>query len=392
MKEISNKVICTAGYSLVQFVTWSYYAIVLAFASNVLYDFGFSDSRISLFMGAFTALSVAVQVFTGELLSRVKKWDVAGVLVLFGTVMLLCAAVLLMHGCNHILTVCMFGVVCMLLQTLPSLANSMGMDSIRRGAPTDYSIARGIGSLGYSVTALLTGALVRQLGVDSVHMLTIGVSILLIVSALWYKWAIRDLEETASEEIREKKASFFSRYPRFAVFLLGMAFLCVSHGLLCNFMFQIMISRNGGAMEQGIATAISSLVELPIMFGFPFMLKKLRCDKWVRIAGFCMLLKPLMILLAGAPGGIYLAQATQSVGYGLWVIGSVNYAERIVEQGESICAQSYHGAVTTVSTVLALSMGGMLIEHLGVQTMVMVSLICGLIGAMIVLLAAQKAE
>ena len=392
MKRISDKLNCTAGYSLVQFVTWSYYAIVLAFASNVLYEFGFSDSRISLFMGIFTALSVAVQVAAGELLSRIKKWDVAGVLVLFGAVMLLCAAVVLLPDCNRILAVGAFGVICMLLQTLPSLANSMGMDSIRRGAPTDYSIARGIGSLGYSVTALLTGVLVRRLGVAAVHMLTIGVSVLLILSAVWYRRTIRDLAEAESEENRESKGPFFSRYPRFAVFLFGMAFLCVSHGLLCNFMFQIMTSRGAGAMEQGVATSISSLVELPIMFGFPFMLKKLRCDKWVRIAGFCMLLKPLLILLANAPGGIYLAQATQSIGYGLWVIGSVNYAERVVDQGESIRAQSYHGAVTTVSTVLALSMGGVLIEYLGVQTMVMVSLGCSLVGAVIVLFAAQKTE
>lgn len=392
MKRISDKLNCTAGYSLVQFVTWSYYAVVLAFASNVLYKFGFSDSRISLFMGIFTALSVAVQVVAGELLSRIKKWDVAGVLVLFGAVMLLCAAVVLLPDCNRILAVGAFGVICMLLQTLPSLANSMGMDSIRRGAPTDYSIARGIGSLGYSVTALLTGVLVRRLGVAAVHMLTIGVSVLLILSAVWYRSTIRDLAEAESEENRESKGPFFSRYPRFAVFLFGMAFLCVSHGLLCNFMFQIMTSRGAGAMEQGVATSISSLVELPIMFGFPFMLKKLRCDKWVRIAGFCMLLKPLLILLANAPGGIYLAQATQSIGYGLWVIGSVNYAERIVDQGESIRAQSYHGAVTTVSTVLALSMGGVLIEYLGVQTMVMVSLGCSLVGAVIVLFAAQKTE
>lgn len=392
MKRISDKLNCTAGYSLVQFVTWSYYAIVLAFASNVLYEFGFSDSRISLFMGIFTALSVAVQVAAGELLSRIKKWDVAGVLVLFGAVMLLCAVVVLLPDCNRILAVGAFGVICMLLQTLPSLANSMGMDSIRRGAPTDYSIARGIGSLGYSVTALLTGVLVRRLGVAAVHMLTIGVSVLLILSAVWYRRTIRDLAEAESEENRESKGPFFSRYPRFAVFLFGMAFLCVSHGLLCNFMFQIMTSRGAGAMEQGVATSISSLVELPIMFGFPFMLKKLRCDKWVRIAGFCMLLKPLLILLANAPGGIYLAQATQSIGYGLWVIGSVNYAERVVDQGESIRAQSYHGAVTTVSTVLALSMGGVLIEYLGVQTMVMVSLGCSLVGAVIVLFAAQKTE
>ena len=120
------------------------------------------------------------------------------------------------------------------------------------------------------------------------------------------------------------------------------------------------------------------------------MLKMLRCDKWVKIAGFAMALKPLLILLSGSPLGIYAAQMTQGIGYGLWVIASVNYAERIVDAGESIRAQSYHGATTTISTVVALSVGGVLIDYLGVQFMVTVSLVCSLIGAVIVLFATEK--
>ena len=392
MKRVSAKWNCTLGYSLVQFATWSFYAIVLAFSSNVLYEFGFSDSAISLFLGVFTALSVAVQVAAAELLSRLRRLGVHRVLIVFSLVMLLCAVLLLSDRMPYLIRVGAFGVICMILQTLPSLANSMGMDTIRRGASTDYSFARGMGSLGYSMTALMTGALVRRLGVESVHLLTAGACLVMILAALWYRHAVGDQPEGEDGKTEQEQASFFRRYPRFGVFLLGMAFLCISHGLLCNFMYQIMLSRQGGAMEQGIATSISSLVELPIMFGFPFMLKKLRCDRWVRIAGFSVALKPLLILLAVAPAGVYLAQATQSIGYGLWVIGSVNYAERIVDQGESIRAQSYHGAVTTVSTVAALSMGGVIIQNLGVQTMLLLSLAFSLVGAVIVLFTAEKTK
>ena len=128
------------------------------------------------------------------------------------------------------------------------------------------------------------------------------------------------------------------------------------------------------------------------MFGFPFLLRKLRCDRWVRFAAFAMALKPLLILMSGNPEGIYLAQATQSIGYGLWVIGSVNYAERVVDAGESIRAQSYHGAVTTVSTVAALSTGGVIIDYLGTEVLLLVSLVCSLVGAVIVAFSAQKTE
>lgn len=383
---------CTGTYALLQAATWSFYAIIMAFSSNVLYEYGYSDSAISLIMGLSTALSVAVQVGSAELLSRKHTLGVDMVLILFGGILLLGGLALLLPGLGSGTAAILFGMLCMLLQTLPSLANSMGMDSIRRGAPTDYSIARGMGSLGYSASALLTGILVRRSGIRSVFVLTAVTSVLLMAAAFSYRRAVG--EQGAGEEVhrQEREGSFFRKYPRFGLFLFGMSFLCISHALLCNFMYQIMVSRSGAAMEQGIATSISSLVELPIMFGFPFLLKKLRCDRWVLFAAFAMALKPVLMLLSGSPDGIYLAQATQSIGYGLWVIGSVNYAERVVDQGESIRAQSYHGAVTTVSTVAALSTGGVILDWLGVNMLLIVSLVCSCVGALIVALSIQKTE
>ena len=57
---------CTGTYAVLQAATWSFYAIVMAFSSNVLYEYGYSDSAISLVMGLSTALSVAVQVGSGN--------------------------------------------------------------------------------------------------------------------------------------------------------------------------------------------------------------------------------------------------------------------------------------------------------------------------------------
>lgn len=383
---------CTGTYAVLQAATWSFYAIVMAFSSNVLYEYGYSDSAISLVMGLSTALSVAVQVGSGELLSRSRSVGVHTVLIFFGAVLMLGGLSLLLPGLLPWVAAVLFGMLSMLLQTLPSLTNSMGMDSIRRGAPTDYSFARGVGSLGYSVLALLTGAMVRKCGIRSVYILTAISGLVLMAAAYGYRKAACAQEEAKEEAVRKEKGGFLTRYPRFSVFLFGMSFLCVSHALLCNFMYQIMLTRGGEAMEQGIATSISSLVELPIMFGFPFLLRKLRCDRWVRFAAFAMALKPLLILVSGNPEGIYLAQATQSIGYGLWVIGSVNYAERVVDAGESIRAQSYHGAVTTVSTVAALSTGGVIIDYLGTEVLLLVSLVCSLVGAVIVAFSAQKTE
>ena len=383
---------CTGAYALLHSATWSFYAIVLAFSSNVLYEFGFSDSAISLFLGICTGLSVIIQLTAAEYLSRNPRLPVYRLLVLLGAVMLLGCAVLLIPAAPRFLQVLGFALPCIFLQMLPSFTNALGMDSIKHGAPTSYSLARGTGSLAYSASAMVTGVLVRSLGVRMVFWLAAIMAVLLMISAIWYHKAA-DVSLPPQETAKEaRKESFLRKYPRFALFLVGTVFLAVSHSLLCNFMFQIMLAKNGGTVEQGVATSISALVELPVMYGFPLLLRFLRCDKWVRFAAVSMVLKPLGILLATAPGGIYLAQATQMIGYGLLIIGSVNYAERIVEGGESIRAQSYHGSAVATSTLIALSIGGVIIDHFGVQAMVAVSLGCSVIGNCIIAFGIQKTK
>ena len=282
----------------------------------------------------------------------------------------------------------------MVLQMIPSFTNAMGMGAIERGSATNYSIARGMGSLGYSVLAYVTGVLVRLLGVEVVPAVSAAVAVMLIVSVIWfYLAAEKNLPDFGpSKKKIDHKSGFLRQYPRFAVFLVAMILLQFSHNLLSSFMFQIMQVKNGTAAEQGVATAISALVELPVMFFFPLMMRKLRCDKWVRIAGLAMAIKGIGILMAASPYGVYIAQATQMVGYGLLTIASVNYARLVVGLGESVRAQSYLGSTCTVGSFAALSTGGVICQYWGAQTMVLVSLILSLIGGTMILLTAQKTE
>ena len=282
----------------------------------------------------------------------------------------------------------------MVLQMIPSFTNAMGMDAIERGSVTDYSIARGLGSLGYSALAYVTGILVRYRGVTVVPAVAASVAAMMLVSVVWFHLvAERNLPDFGpSKKKLESKGGFLRQYPRFAVFLLASVLLQFSHNLLSSFMFQIMLVKNGTAAEQGVATAISALVELPVMFFFPYLMRKLRCDKWVRMAGFAMALKALAMLLSTNPYGIYAAQATQMVGYGLLTIASVNYARLVVGMGESVRAQSYLGATCTVGSFAALSTGGVICQYFGAQTMVLVSMVLALIGGTMILLTAQKTE
>ena len=389
-----NKWTCTISYTLLQIATWGFYAVIMAFSSNVLYGFNFRDSQISLLLGVSTVVAFVLQLVLAELVTRWRNLKVYMVLLVLGAVMLAGNLMVTMPRMPKAVAVSAFAVTCMVLQMIPSFTNAMGMGAIERGSATNYSIARGMGSLGYSVLAYVTGVLVRQLGVEVVPAVSAAVAVMLIVSVIWfYLVAEKDLPDFGpSKKKVDHKSGFLRQYPRFAVFLVAMILLQFSHNLLSSFMFQIMQVKNGTAAEQGVATAISALVELPVMFCFPLMMRKLRCDKWVRISGLAMAVKGIGILMAATPYGVYIAQATQMVGYGLLTIASVNYARLVVGLGESVRAQSYLGSTCTVGSFAALSTGGVICQYWGAQAMVMVSLILSLIGGTMILLTAQKTE
>ena len=270
-----NKWNCTISYTMLQIATWGFYAVIMAFSSNVLYGFDFTDSQISLVLGISTVVAFVLQLVLAELVTRWRNLKVYMVLVVLGTVMLVGNLLVLMPRMNKAVAVAVYAAACMVLQMIPSFTNAMGMGAIERGSATSYSIARGMGSLGYSVLAYVTGLLVRQKGAEMVPAVALAIAVVMIISVIWfYMAAERNLPEFDSPKKKiDRKTGFLRQYPRFAVFLIAMILLQFSHNLLCNFMFQIMQVKNGTAAEQGVATAISALVELPVMFFFTLMMR-----------------------------------------------------------------------------------------------------------------------
>lgn len=370
-------------------VCWGFYAVTMGFSSNVLHGFGFTDSKISVFLGICTALSCAAQLVLAEVVSQGKcrLWKI---LATIGGAILVGNLLLLLPGVPRAGAEMGLGLAVLLLLLLPALVNAAGMEAIHRGSPTNYSIARGIGSLGYSALAFATGTLVRQRGLDMVALMGALCAAALAVGAVWYHMAgERNLSQPVSAPKQEANRGFLRQYPMFAAFLLGSVFLQYSHNLVSNFLYQIMVTKQGTAQEQGIAAAICAFVELPVMFGFPLMARRCRVNRWVAFSGLFMAMKPIGILLAVNPMGIYLAQVTQMLGYGLYVISCVNYGEQVVSRGDSVRAQSYLGAACTLGNLLAMSSGGFLCQHFGVPVMVLASLAAALTGGIMTLFTAR---
>lgn len=388
---MNKKLQANLSYCLILGAMYGIYAIIFAFATNYLSSKGMTDSQTSVVLGATAAASCVLNIGIAELVSRIRKLKLYMVTLILTVLMLvgLCA----MLSDNTVVAIAGISLVCALLQMMPGMCNSLGMDAIAKGAPASFAIARGAGSLFYALAATFIGVLVAKMGEIVIPAVSAGFGVLLIGGIVWFHvCAEKGLQEQETEKQEKKKDNFLSKSPSFSLFLVGATFLCISHFLVCTFMKQIVEAVSLGATEQGIATGITAFVELPIMFGFAFLSKKFRCHAMLKVAAMAFLLKTVGLYLATNAMGIYLAQATQFIGYGLYAVASVTYAGQIMGKDDAVRAQSYLATTISLGNVVAMATGGFMITAWGVEGMLICATICAALGAAVVLVSAKKTE
>ena len=373
----------TASYAILQASMWGFYAIIVGYSSSFMYSHGFTDGQISIVLGITTALSCVAQLGLAELIARLPKLTVYRVLLVLSGMLLACA--LLMRMELTAAAIAGLGLGLILLQVLPAMANSIGMDSVSQGSPMNYDIARGVGSGGYSILSLITGMLVSRLGVEVLWILTLVDTLVFLGSVLWFHRA-GEITAPPKERVKEKReGSFLRAYPKFALVLFGSIVLQISHNLVCSFLLQIVVSKGGDASHQGIAAFVSAITEIPVMFAFGWLLKKKKVEFWFAFSAAVFVLKPLFLFLAADVWGVYAAQTTQMIGYAVYVMASAYYAGSATDKNDMVRAQSYMTAAIPIGSLIANSTGGFLCQYYTPQGMLLVSTAVAIIGGIIVI-------
>lgn len=332
-------------YALIQIMLWGGYGVIICYCSNFLKSMDFHDSHVSIVMGTASALAIVTQLGLAELLQKIRAFTTSGVIAVQGAVIL--AAGILMMQNNGITSMAVFGigVGCVALQTLPSLSNSLATESEQAGHPVNFPVARGMGSLAYSVFSFITGRLIGSTGIQIVAFLTVGTGAILCAAAILFY---------------------------------------ISHNLVSTFMQQITEAKGAGAGEQGTAIAIAGVLELPAMFGFSWLLKKTSCGKLVRFSGLCFLMKAVLILLAPDYHWLYVAQIFQMGGFALYTVGSVEYVGSVIAAEDAVRAQTYLATTMTAGSLIATYFGGFICQYAGVSVMVGTSAVLALVGFLLI--------
>lgn len=387
----------TMQYAFVHMMLWALYGFLFSYANPYLTErLHLSDTTAGLILGVATGLAFVLQPLLTGVVDRTGL-NVRHVSILCSLVTTACAALTVLPIGNTA-TIVLFAGACVSLQTLPSFANALGMEGIRGGQKINFGLARGIGSVCFGVASKLAAVLIAEFSMHAVAVSGAVCAALLALAVLLFPRADR-LSGHKDEEKPSSAGVFFKENPKFILLLVGVILLYIGHNALSNCMYRISESKlAAGAGQdaitdvQGTALMIAAVVELPMMFLFTRLVKKIRCDIWLIISCIFMTLRLILTLVLPGAVGLYIAQCAQMLGYALFAVASVYYVGTVISKRNVVKGQTYLGSGNTLGCLGAYVMCGTLIDLVGVEKMLIVSTVLSVIGIVCVICSTERVK
>lgn len=383
-----------AGYAVINFFYWFTFGAVVNFASVYLLGNGFTNTQIGILCAAAYAVSVLAQPMLAAYADRPHSPSLKRFILGFSVCLIGLSALLgLTFQKTMAGTAVFYGGAIVIMQILTPFVNALGTESARQGRNVNFSAARGVGSLGYAVLCYLMGIILERFGIITQPLCMAAVAAGLFISVSVYPFQKEQTPQQKQPEENETSGNpivFLKKYRSFAGALIGCIFVYISHIFLNNFTYQIVVTKGGGSGEMGTAMAIASMVELPVMFLFTYMLRKASCTFWFRICGIFFTLKTLGSLFTTTIAGFYAVQLFQMFGWGMITVSSVYYVDTVMKPEDKIKGQTYMNMTHTIASVIGSLSGGVLIDTCGVNGMLITAAVSGALGTGIMLLATRE--
>ncbi len=380
-----NKKNVTIYYGLIMAVYSMGYVSMSAFSSLYLLDIGLSNGAVGTLLAIASMVSVLLQPPVGALIDKNPKISTKKVLLAIAVIVLALGVVLIiLNGQNLQLTTGLYGVSIMLLMLAQPFLNALGMDAINYGYPIQFGLGRSMGSMGYALGSAAFGRISVIAGPKSVPVaFSIAFAVMCILLVI-YPVKKPEIVLAKAKEKTENPFLFLGKYKRFAIMLVGLILVYLSHVLINTFSLQVIITKNGDSSNMGTAAAIAAVCELITMLLFPLYLKHFKLENMLRISCFFFVIKIFASFLVPNVTLFYIIQVTQMFGWGIMSMGIVYYVNNLVGENDKAQGQAYAGMSYTIASVIGTFVGGNIIDRFGVNSMLLFGTALALAGSIVV--------
>ncbi len=399
----------TIKYAFLQSAYWISQCTIYSYAAVYLQFKSFNNMQIGIVLALAAILSVIIQPVIAAFADKTKKFSLRHIVMVLMVIVFLLAFLLYILPDSFLLTAAIYVLIGAASFTLNPLFNSMALEYLNLGIPVNYGLARGTGSISFAVMSYLLGNLVDRFGAGILLLVFLICYCFTILSAVLFRVRLPEsmvsadlnplsrvsvTQETESDTKDAAPAgifSFFMKYRKLTLFLIGIAMIFYSHSLINTYLINIMDNVGGNSSDMGISLSIAAALELPAMAGFIYILKKINCSRLVKISAFFFLIKVIVTWLAPDVLMVHASQAFQILSYAILIPASVYYVNSIVEDRDKVKGQAMLGVASVgIAGTTANITGGKILDTLGVSPMLMLGTIVTAMGVIIVCLTTER--
>jgi len=370
------------NFSLLQVAFYAAHACYSPYTSLYMNEQGLSATMIGLVSTCSSLVSILLQPMWGMLCDRLRS--VKKVYLTCLSVLTLMVPVLgMLHA--PMLIALWIPMTNVFFCSMFSFMDTWLVQSIKEIPGKNYGNVRVWGSVGFMIVVALSGQLSAEYGAGISFWCFSVFALISLSIAVCIRHEGVDPTAPKRQRMKLKDMQFgklFRNY-HYIVFVICVALVQAAITVKATYLPQRVLEAGGDNALYGMFYSIGALSEVPILFLSGKILRRFKASSVVR---FSMVIYAVQMMIFSFPlpaPVLLIVQLTQGLGYGLFLVGSVDYLDELAPPELKTSALTFASAVYGgLAGIFGSSLGGILIDNVGIMSTYLVAAIwagCGVV-------------
>ena len=383
-------------YFSLQSLFWMTYCMVVGFSVTYLLSSGHSNRAAGYILAYANICALILQPFFADLADRSKKINAMTIFLVSIVIIFVCSIGLFFISVRSVILTLNYVVMITLANAVIAFLTSVQFLMDPSKSKINFGLCRAGGSLCFAILSAAMGILIERIGMKSIPTALFIITVLIILLCIYITHhRIQTTLDTTNSLTNNKSSSllvFFKENPKFIVLSIAMLFIYYAHAFITNFTISIVRNVGGDHREMGYLIAFMALMELPGMIGFKNISQRFKVSSLLLFSMIMFSVKAIIVWLSPSLITLAFGFALQFVSFALYIPASVQYANIIIDEKDTVKAQMMFNLMQVGGAVFSSIIGGWLIDFSGISHALLVGAILSCIGTMIAFTAIQKTK
>lgn len=383
-------------YFSLQSLFWMTYCMVVGFSVTYLLSCGYSNSEAGYILASANICALILQPFLADLADHSKKINAMTILLVSIAIIFVCSIGLFFISIRSAVLTLIYVVMITLANAVIAFLTSVQFLMDTSKSKINFGLCRAGGSLCFAILSALMGIMIERIGMKSIPITLFIITLLIVVLCMYItRHRINDKQTTGSALEKRQSSSlfvFFRENPKFMILSVAMLFIYYAHAFITNFTISIVRNVGGNHREMGYLIAFMALMELPGMIGFKEISRRFKVSSLLLFSMIMFSVKAIIVWLSPSLITLTFGFALQVVSFALYIPASVQYANIIIDEKDTVKAQMMFNFMQVGGAVFSSIIGGWLIDFSGISHALLVGAILSCIGTMIAFMGIQNTK